>query len=294
MSGGDPGPKPELSNDEVIRLQLERQERQQKLIAEEEAQLAAEREADPVDEDNYWTRLAFADNETGWPGSASWIETAYGEFSKRAWHELEEIIGPYSDGDAAARAAYEILQEFAQWSETRDIKHADRFLSVRKAAKVGDVAERTVRRWIADGVLPTLEIVGPRGMEHRIFIPTLYRVMQQRAGALARPTSPMDGMQQAVLEMREQNRRVVDEVAKESETLRSVADELKAKLDADAKVASALRDIIEKQQETIQRMANEMHDMRGQMHDMHEQVLKALPAPTPDPWWRRILRPKGP
>lgn len=76
-------------------------------------------------------------------------------------------------------------------------------LTVKQCASTG-VAERTIRRYIADGTLPTTTVKGARGSEHRIKPTDLYRVLSERSGAIERAnSSPMQDMAASIDTMRQ-------------------------------------------------------------------------------------------
>lgn len=142
----------------------------------------------------------------------------------------------------------------AAWLDAHGFDAGTEIVSVRDATRAG-VAERTLRRYISDGILPTVRVRGRRGEEHRIRLTDLHRVITERSSAIERvQVSPVD--------------------------------ELAAQV-------QALRAVIEEQNRTMDELRAEVRDSRAQLHQMHEQVVRALmpPASAPDdrPWWKRIL-----
>lgn len=151
------------------------------------------------------------------------------------------------DGAKGARSGGGLSDDgFLAWCESKGIAQ-DAALSVKEAAKVGDVGERTLRRYIADGKLSTLKVTGPRGDEHRIMADVLYGLIGGRRGVLDRAQAPADKM---------------------------------------AKELEQLRKIVEAQSRMIDDLRAEVHDSRAQLSQFQDQVIRALPAPSKrSSWW---------
>lgn len=118
-------------------------------------------------------------------------------------------------------------------------------LTVKQAAKVAGVGERTLRRWIADGTLTPDRVDGLRGPEHRIAARDLASVCLDRKGALDRRQTPSP----------------VATLARE---------------------IAALREQVEEQTATIRSLESEVHDSKAQLSQLQDQI-RALPAPRR--WW---------
>ena len=117
------------------------------------------------------------------------------------------------------------------------IEDPNSYLSLRDAAQKSGVAERTLRRYIADGQLETEKVKGPRGWEHRVYVPALFSVLQEKAGAFERAHSnPLDEMgrelatlcraiveQQTLAERR--TNRLLDEIRNQSRVMDELREE---------------------------------------------------------------------
>ena len=89
-------------------------------------------------------------------------------------------------------------------------------LTVREATRSG-VAERTIRRYIADGVLATTLVQGARAKEHRIKPKDLYNVISARSGAIERAkASPVEDMAAEIAALRQ----VIEELRHEQRDAR--------------------------------------------------------------------------
>lgn len=142
------------------------------------------------------------------------------------------------------------------------IEDPDTYLSLRDAAQKSGVAERTLRRYIADGQLETEKVKGPRGWEHRVYVPALFSVLQEKAGAFERARSnPLEEMGRELAGL---CRTIV-----EQQTLAE-------------RRTNRLLDEIRNQSRVIDELRSEQRDARAQMHSLQDQMIKALmPPPKP-------------
>jgi hypothetical protein len=162
-----------------------------------------------------------------------------------------------------------VSDDFAAWLKRHGYDADAESVSVRDATRTG-IAERTLRRYIADGILPTTTVRGRRGAEHRIRLDDLYRVHGERSGAIERVHgSP------------------VAELAEQVATLRMHLEVISRR---DSLDAERLRQTIEEQTRTIEALQAEQRDARHQLHQMHEQLVRALMPPQKAGFWRRLFK----
>jgi predicted site-specific integrase-resolvase len=159
--------------------------------------------------------------------------------------------------------------DYAAWLAKHGYAAGAESVSVRDATRTG-IAERTIRRYIADGILPTTTVRGRRGAEHRIRLDDLYRVHGERSGAIERVHgSPVADLADQVAALRQQ---------------------LDAQQAAAAVDAERLRQTVEDQTRTIEALQAEQRDARHQMHQMHDQLVRALMPPQKAGFWRRLFK----
>jgi len=149
------------------------------------------------------------------------------------------------------------------------ISDPDSHLSLKEAAQKSGVAERTLRRYIADGHLSTEKTKGPRGWEHRVYVPLLFSILQEKSGAFERArTNPMEEMGREIAAL---CRMIVEQ--------QTVAD----------RRTDRLLDEIRNQSRVIDELRAEQRDARGQMHSLQEQMIKALMPRQKASLWKRIF-----
>ena len=122
----------------------------------------------------------------------------------------------------------------------------DSQLTVKQVATFSGLAERTIRRYLAEKAFETIETKGKRGRELRIPAKNALDVVLARSSGQnvsAKPTGP----DLAILE---------------------ALDSMKATIEAQAR--------------TIEGLRTELHDTRGQLHQMNEMIVRALPARIED------------
>ncbi|HWD37289.1 MAG TPA: hypothetical protein VG944_00440 [Fimbriimonas sp.] len=148
------------------------------------------------------------------------------------------------------------------------ITDPDSYLSLRDAAQTCEIAERTLRRYIADGALPTEKVKGPRGWEHRVYVPSLFLVLQEKAGAIERArSSPMEDMGREIA--------ALCRVIVEQQTISD-------------RRTDKLLDEIRNQSRVIDELRAEQRDARAQMHGIQEQMIRALMPRQKPSFWQRI------
>lgn len=139
------------------------------------------------------------------------------------------------------------------------IENPDSFLSLRDAAQKSGVAERTLRRYIADGQLETEKVKGARGWEHRVYVPALFAVLQQKAGAFERAHS-----------------NPLEEMGREVATLCRTIVEQQALADART---NRLLDEMRNQMRAMDELRNEQREARREMAKLQDTVVKVLSRP---------------
>ncbi len=147
------------------------------------------------------------------------------------------------------------------------IQRPNSYLSIREAVEKAQVSERTVRRYISDGVLLTEKVKGARGWEHRVYAPALFILLDERSGVFERArTSPIEDMGREIASL---CRVIVEQ--------QSIADRRTDKL----------LEEIQRQSRTIDELRAEQRDARAQMHNLQEQMIRALmPRKKPSIWER--------
>jgi hypothetical protein len=149
------------------------------------------------------------------------------------------------------------------------IEDPNSYLSLRDAAQKSGVAERTLRRYIADGQLETEKVKGPRGWEHRVYVPALFSVLQQKAGAFERAHSnPLEEMGR---EMATLCRTIV-----EQQTLAE-------------RRTNRLLDEIRNQNRVMDELRIEQKEARGQMLAIQDQMVKFLSRPPKKSFFQKLF-----
>lgn len=167
---------------------------------------------------------------------------------------------------------------------------AESRVTVREAVKLTSVAERTFRRYIAEGILPTEAIQGNRGKEHRIPLPSLFLALERRKPAFERSASS------PVADMARQMEALQHAYEAERETLRAqlIADRdkmqnlLTQQLKEGQRVQTAFMEAIALQTKTIDELRAEVRDSRAQVGQLQEQMVRALMPPKKPTLWERI------
>jgi DNA-binding transcriptional MerR regulator len=142
-------------------------------------------------------------------------------------------------------------------------------LSVKDVVRLSGVTDRTVRRYIAKGVLTPDTLQGPKGKEYELSLSQVLDVFTKREDTIKRgKVSPMNDLAGSIESLRQ---------ALESERAAGAAaqKELLDRLDAQSKLIDDLR--------------HEQRDARAQVHQLQEQIIKALPAPAKAPWYLRLI-----
>jgi DNA-binding transcriptional MerR regulator len=150
------------------------------------------------------------------------------------------------------------------------IENPDSYLSLRDAAQKSGVAERTLRRYIADGQLETEKVKGARGWEHRVYVPALFAVLQQKAGAFERAHS-----------------NPLDEIGREVSSLCRVI--LEQQTLADART-NRLLDEMRNQIRVMDELRNEQREARKEMAILQDQVVKFMTRPPKRSWFEMFFR----
>lgn len=133
------------------------------------------------------------------------------------------------------------------------------FLSLREACDATGIAERTLRRYIAEGLLSTEKVRGPRGPEHRIYAPRLFLVYLERSAAFERArSSPLEEMSKEIAQL---CRAIVDQQAHADKRVDRLLEEMK------------------RQGELIDELRAEQRDSRAQLFTLQENMIKALLPP---------------
>jgi DNA-binding transcriptional MerR regulator len=173
----------------------------------------------------------------------------------------------WSSNDAAAMDRVDVLIERIRAAGISD-PHS--FISLKEACERTDIAERTLRRYIAEGLLPTEKVRGPRGPEHRVYVPRLFLVLLERSAAFERArSSPLEDMSREIAAL---CRAIVDQQS-----------------EADRRV-DRLLDEMRNQGRMIDDLRAEQRDARAQMHTLQEHMIKALlPPERPKPFLRRLF-----
>lgn len=161
------------------------------------------------------------------------------------------------------------LQSLLDRIEEAGIEDPDSYLPLKDAATKAGVAERTIRRYIADGNLETEKIKGPRGWEHRVYVPTLFTLLQEKTGAFERARSSP-----------------IEEMAREMASLCRMIVEQQSR--ADARTSKLLEEI-RGQSRTIDELRAEQRDARAQMHALQDQMIRALMPRQRPPLWKRLF-----
>ena len=142
-------------------------------------------------------------------------------------------------------------------------------LSVKDVVRLSGVTDRTVRRYIAKGVLTPDTLKGQKGKEYELSLSQVVDVFTQRKDTIQRgKVSPMNDLAGSIDSLRQ---------ALESERAAGAAaqKELLDRLDAQSKLIDELR--------------LEQRDARAQVHQLQDQIIKALPAPVKRPWYLRLI-----
>jgi DNA-binding transcriptional MerR regulator len=143
------------------------------------------------------------------------------------------------------------------------------FLGLREACERTGIAERTLRRYVAEGLLPTEKVKGPRGPEHRVYVPRLFLVMLERSAAFERArSSPLEDMSREIAGL---CRAIVEQQA--------IAD----------RRTDRLLEEIRGQSRVIDELRAEQRDARAQIHVIQEQMIKALLPPARKSFLRRMF-----
>jgi len=149
------------------------------------------------------------------------------------------------------------------------IDEPDCHLPLKDAVNRAGIAERTIRRYIADGNLETEKVKGPRGWEHRVYIPTLFSLLQEKSGAYERTRSSP-----------------IEEMAREMASLCRMIVEQQAR--ADTRTGKLLEEI-RNQGRVIDDLRAEQRDARAQMHALQDQMIRALMPRQKPPFWKRLF-----
>jgi hypothetical protein len=149
------------------------------------------------------------------------------------------------------------------------IEDPNSYLSLRDAAQKSGVAERTLRRYIADGQLETEKVKGPRGWEHRVYVPALFAVLQQKAGAFERAHSnPLEDMSREVGTL---CRAIVEQQALAEGRTNRLLDEMRNQI----RVMDDLR--------------NEQREARHEMLVLQDSIVKFMSRPPKKSLFERIF-----
>lgn len=137
-------------------------------------------------------------------------------------------------------------------------------LKVKDVTRLCKVSERTVRRYIREGILLPVTIDGIRGKEHEFPLSHVAEVFGSRSAIIERgKVSPINELAQAIEQM------------EHSFTEMSEYANLKQQ---------ELLDQVKEQSQLIDQLKHEQRDARAQINQLQEQILKALPAPKPKGW----------
>lgn len=155
-------------------------------------------------------------------------------------------------------------------------------LTVKELTAVAGVAERTIRRYLSDGILRPRSVAGARGVMHVIPLAQAVEVFTRRKKTIEQArTTPIDDLAQEVKALRE-----LLELAS-----KSASDDAAAARQQSAQQVEQLTGLVSAQERVIDELRAEVRDARGQLAQLHEQVIKALPAPRKG-WLDRMLRNK--
>ena len=159
------------------------------------------------------------------------------------------------------------LSQLLDRMEEAGVEDPEVSFTVKDAADRSGVAERTLRRYIAEGRLPTERVKGSRGIEHRIYAPWLFTLVHERTNVLEQARSnPVESMGREIASL---CRVIVDQQA--------LAD----------RRTDRLLDEIRHQSRVIDELRAEQRDARAQMHSIQDQMIKALmPRPKSSIWDR--------
>ncbi len=148
-------------------------------------------------------------------------------------------------------------------------------LRVKDVVRLCKVSERTVRRYIREGILLPVTIDGVRGKEHEFPLDHVAEVFGSRSSIIERgKVSPVQDLTRSI-------ELLSAEIQAERERLRA---ELTATAEAERAAQQELLDRLKAQSELIDQLKHEQRDARAQIHQLQEQILKALPAPKPKGW----------
>lgn len=168
--------------------------------------------------------------------------------------------------DAASRKK---LSQLLDRMEEAGVEDPEVSYTVKDAADRSGVAERTLRRYIAEGRLPTEKVKGSRGIEHRIYAPWLFTLVHERTTVLDQARSnPVESMGREIASL---CRVIVDQQA--------LAD----------RRTDRLLDEIRHQSRVIDELRAEQRDARAQMHTLQEQMIKALMPRQKSSIWERVF-----
>ena len=190
--------------------------------------------------------------------------------------ETEEHSRPHSSNilrtlgwDTTDPASRKRLRNLLERIDEAGIDEPDSFLPLKEAAQRAGIAERTVRRYIADGNLETEKVKGPRGWEHRVYVPLLFSLLQEKSGAFERArSSPVEEMAR---EMAGLCRMIVDQQARADQRTTHLLEELR------------------NQSRVIDELRAEQRDSRAQVHCLQDQMIRALMPRQKPPFWKRIF-----
>jgi DNA-binding transcriptional MerR regulator len=173
------------------------------------------------------------------------------------------------------------VDNYLDWLERHGFRAEEETVTIRRAVEGVKVSERTLRRYVADGVLPTETVKGSRGSEHRIYLPDLFMVLDGRRDAFERSaSSPVSDVARQMEALKNQHERERRELLERIESQRR----------QDAEKDKAFLDAIDRQTRMIDELRAELRDSRAQMHQMQEQVVKALMPPKKPTLLERLMR----
>jgi excisionase family DNA binding protein len=129
--------------------------------------------------------------------------------------------------------------------------------TVRETAQKIEVSEKTVRRWIKEGILEAELVPGKTGKEYRISLEEAQAVKDRTA------ESVMRAIRKPTLEQAQE-------------------------LGAIRELLEGQAHLIEQQRKILQDQTAEIRDLRGQLYQVQQEIIKALPAPQPPkkPRWK--------